>query len=132
MRKDKALEFRRAAQLSAQNATDEEAMTMPSIYPAWSGGGVAYQKDRIVRHGETLYRCITGHTSQGDWSPDAAVSLWVLISDPAVEWPEWVQPTGAHDAYALGAKVSHGGKRWVSTAAANTWEPGTYGWTEQQ
>ena len=28
------------------------------------------------------------------------MSLWVSISDPAEEWPEWSQPLGAHDAYA--------------------------------
>lgn len=37
---------------------------------------------------------------------------------------------GAHDAYAAGDKVSHGGKHWTSTADANVWEPGVYGWTE--
>lgn len=42
----------------------------------------------------------------------------------------WVQPTGAHDAYAQGAKVSHNGKKWTSDIAANVWEPGVYGWTE--
>ena len=30
---------------------------------------------------------------------------------PSEEYPEWVQPTGAHDAYAQGAKVSHNGKK---------------------
>lgn len=45
---------------------------------------------------------------------------------------EWVQPTGAHDAYALGAVVSHNGKVWVSTVDSNVWEPGGYGWEVQQ
>ena len=49
---------------------------------------------------------------------------------PSEEYPEWVQPTGAHDAYAQGAKVSHNGKKWTSDIAANVWEPGVYGWTE--
>ena len=40
----------------------------------------------------------------------------------------WTAFTGAHDAYALGAKVTHKGKTWTSTAAANIWEPGVYGW----
>lgn len=53
-----------------------------------------------------------------------------LRADPAQEWPEWIQPTGAHNAYAKGAKVSHNGKRWISDVDANTWEPGVYGWTE--
>ncbi len=46
------------------------------------------------------------------------------------EFPEWSQPLGAHDAYNLGDKVSHNGKKWVSTAANNVWEPGVYGWEE--
>ena len=44
------------------------------------------------------------------------------------EFPAWVQPTGAHDAYSVGDKVSHNGQNWVSTVNANTWEPGVYGW----
>lgn len=42
-------------------------------------------------------------------------------------FPEWVQPTGAHDAYKLGDKVSHNGKHWESTADNNVWEPGGIG-----
>lgn len=44
------------------------------------------------------------------------------------EYPEWVQPTGAHDAYSIGDKVTHNGKTWESTIANNVWEPGVYGW----
>lgn len=46
----------------------------------------------------------------------------------AEEWPEWIQPTGAHDAYTKNAKVSHKSKKWVSTTDANVWEPGVSGW----
>ena len=48
----------------------------------------------------------------------------------APAYPAWVQPTGAHDAYALGAKVTHNGKTWESTADANVWEPGVSQWRE--
>lgn len=42
---------------------------------------------------------------------------------------EWVQPTGTHDAYQLGEKVTHSGSVWVSVHdGANTWEPGVWGW----
>lgn len=51
------------------------------------------------------------------------------------DWPEWVQPTGAHDAYAKGSQVTHNGKRYVSEIDANVWEPGVLGsdflWTKQ-
>ena len=47
------------------------------------------------------------------------------------EWPAWVQPTGAHDAYSKSSKVSHASKRWVSNVNANVWQPGVSGWTLQ-
>lgn len=47
------------------------------------------------------------------------------------EWPGWVQPAGAHDAYAKDAKVTHNGKKWISDIDANTYEPGIFGWTEK-
>ena len=58
--------------------------------------------------------------------------LWQLIDEhlPAPAYPEWVQPTGAHDAYALGDKVTWNGKTWESTVDANVWEPGVSGWRE--
>jgi len=46
------------------------------------------------------------------------------------EWPEWIQPTGAHDAYNIGDKVSHNSKHWINTINANVYEPGVYGWDE--
>ena len=79
---------------------------------------------------QKLYKCIQAHKSQSDWTPDVAVSLWSTASDPAIEFPEWSQPLGAHDAYQTGDKVSHNGKHWISTADNNVWEPGVYGWNE--
>lgn len=91
---------------------------------------VKYSTGNIRRYGVELYRCIQDHTSQSDWTPDSAVSLWVKIGDPTEEWPEWSQPVGAHDAYDAGDKVTHNGKHWSSDVDANVWEPGVYGWTE--
>ena len=113
---------------------DVIAITLPEIYDEWNPDSVSYiGKDTategnpasIVRYNDALYRCLQSHTSQASWTPEASPSLWVLIDDPAIEWPEWKQPTGAHDAYSLGAKVSHNGKKWISQIAANTVEPGT-------
>ncbi len=91
---------------------------------------VEYKVGQIREHEGKLYRCLSDHTSQEDWAPGAAVSLWVSISDPAEEWPEWSQPVGAHDAYQTGDKVTHGGKHWISTADNNVWQPGVYGWAK--
>lgn len=60
---------------------------------------------------------------------DRVADVW--NSSSSEEWSEWVQPTGAHDAYAYGAKVSHKGGHWISNTANNVWEPGVSGWTRQ-
>ena len=46
------------------------------------------------------------------------------------EWPEFVQPTGAHDAYQTGDKVTYNGKHYISTMDGNVWNPDAYpaGW----
>ena len=62
------------------------------------------------------------------WTPSEAVSLFVKVS--IAEYPDWVQPTGAHDAYKKGDKVTYDDKYWVSTADANVWVPGEYSWEE--
>lgn len=46
-------------------------------------------------------------------------------------YPTWVQPTGAHDAYKLNAKVSWNGFNWNNTGSdANVYEPGVWGWVK--
>ena len=115
---------------AASGTTDEKAILAPELFDRWSAESVAYAVGDRVRYGDLLYKCLTAHTSQESWSPDASPSLWVRIDDPAIEWPEWRQPQGSTDAYAKGAKVSHNGKHWISDLDANVWEPGVSGWTE--
>lgn len=128
---EQAKAIRAATQTLAAYAPDDAALAAPAVlFDEWSASSVSYAKGDIRQYNGLLYRCVQAHTSQSDWTPSAAASLWTRIADPTQEWPEWIQPTGAHDAYANGAKVSHNGKHWVSTAGANVWEPGVYGWEE--
>ena len=122
-----ARKFRKFIELMSENATDEEALDNILAFPKWEVGK-EYVKDERIRYNEVLYKVLQNHTSQADWTPDTAVSLYVRVS--IEEFPEWVQPTGAHDAYNLGDKVSHNEKHWVSLIDANTYEPGIYGWEE--
>ena len=112
------------------NIAEVNAKLVESIYPIWNGNGYSYFAGERVSYEDKYYRCIQSHTSQADWTPDTAVSLWVSISDPSEEYPEWVQPTGAHDAYNKGDKVSHNDKHWISDVDSNVWEPSVYGWSE--
>ena len=129
---EQAQAIRAGMQALARTAQDAVLLAQPmAMYDEWSADSVAYTLNDIRQYNGLLYRCVQAHTSQATWTPEDAASLWTRIADPAQEWPEWIQPTGAHNAYAKGAKVSHNGKHWISDVDANVWEPGVYGWTEQ-
>lgn len=100
------------------------------VYPEWVPDNYPYFAGERVSYDGSYYRCIQAHTSQSDWTPDTAASLWTSINDPSEEFPEWKQPGGSHDAYSKGDKVSHNEKHWISDIDANAYEPGVYGWSE--
>lgn len=47
-------------------------------------------------------------------------------TDKSDEWPEYVQPTGAHDAYNASDRITWNGKRYVCVMDGCVWDPGTY------
>ena len=127
--KARARHLRRIIEANAETMSDERALDAVELFPAWVSDTI-YAVDERIRYNDTLYKCLQLHTSQPDWTPDVAVSLWVRVS--IEEWPEWVQPTGATDAYNLGDKVSHLEKHWISDYDNNTWEPSVFGWHEAE
>ena len=124
------LKLRELIEKAAASLTDTEALDGVELFPHWASE-TEYAVGERVSYENTLYKCLTAHTSQTSWKPDVSPSLWVRVDNPQEEWPEWVQPLGSTDAYPMGAKVSHNGKHWISDYDANIWEPGVYGWTEQ-
>lgn len=125
MTREHARRLRRFIEALSVTLTDEEALEGVELFPMWHSGHSYETGDRIQYDG-VLYKCVQAHTAQDDWTPDITPALWVVVS--VDEWPEWVQPQGAHDAYSMGDKVSHAEKHWVSEMDANIYEPGVYGW----
>ena len=124
---------RRTVAADADAMTADELADCVPLFDAWDGGSVAYAVGDIVAYSGALYRCAQAHTSQAGWTPDATRALWTpmgVTEDDPEAVPEWVQPTGAHDAYAKGSHVMHNGTEWVSDLDANVWEPGVSGWTQ--
>lgn len=129
MTRAKAKQLRQLIEQLAVTLADETALTGVELFPAWVVGKAYAVSDR-VQHGGTLYKCVQAHTSQADWTPTNAPSLWtkVLIPTPGVI-PDWEQPSSTNP-YAKGDKVKHNGQIWVSDVDGNVWEPGAYGWSE--
>lgn len=125
--KEQARAYRALIVKAAESLADADAMTVPMLFERWAVG-VDYAAGDRRCHNETLYECIQAHTSQSDWTPDVTPALWKVVS--VEEWPEWVQPQGAHDAYRIGDKVSHNEKHWINDIDYNVYEPGVAGWSE--
>jgi hypothetical protein len=95
----------------------------------WAPGAFV-RKGLVLEYDGDLYECLQEHITQDTWNPPDAPALWKKLAPKTGGHPGWVQPTGAHDAYAKGAVVSYAGGLWISTAKDNVWAPGVYGWSE--
>lgn len=110
---------------------DEISLQVPKVYPAWREN-VAYSIGERVLYNNVLYKVITAHFSQADWTPEISASLFakVLIPNENII-PEWEQPDSTN-AYMTGDKVTYNGKTYMSTIDNNIWSPVDYpaGWSE--
>lgn len=113
----------------AGNIDDVTATENIAMFAPWQSG-VVYAVNALREFEGKLYRCISAHTSQEDWTPNTTSSLWMLAGNPEEEYPAWSQPVGAFDAYSAGDKVTYNDKHYVSEIDNNVWVPGVYGWKE--
>lgn len=53
-------------------------------------------------------------------------------TEPVEEYPEFVAPSGAHDAYNTGDKITFNNKKYICKMNGCVWDPETYpaGWEE--
>ena len=85
-------------------------------------GWTFYAKGTIVAHQGRLWRSTV---DDNVWEP--GVSGW--HDAPLEDAPQWIAPTGSHDAYEAGAVVLHNDETWVNVHGdGNVWEPGVFGW----
>ena len=124
-----AKKIRAAMDAAGAMLTDEQAVRVTTLFPAWDAAAAYAAGDR-VRYGGVLYKCLTAHTAQASWKTTDAPSLWAKVqTDPSGEILPSEQ-THSTNPYQKGDKVTHNGKTWVSTVDNNVWEPGAYGWDE--
>ena len=127
---ERARALRPYIEKAAISLTDEDALQAVELFPQWVVEHAYVVGERLQYNG-VLYRVAQAHTSQADWTPDITPALFVVVS--LDEWPEFVQPTGVHDAYNKGDKVTFNGKHYISLIDANVYSPAVYpaGWQEQ-
>lgn len=135
--------------VQAHDSTNNATWTPPSVPALWMEyHGTSKETARnwiaptgahdMYKQGEWMiftdgkyYECLNDTT----YSPTDYSSAWRadgVESEPELSIPEFVQPTGAHDAYKKGDKVSFNGKIYESLIDANVHSPSAYplGWQE--
>lgn len=130
-----AEQMRWALQKFAQSLSDEEAIEVATIYPAYQVGK-KYKAEEMFTDGVNdvgdpqLYRVVSDHTSQKDWKPSENPALYTPIGLNEKGYPIWSQPTGSHDAYNIGDIVDYNGTLYESLINGNTYSPEVYpaGW----
>lgn len=130
-----AEQLRRALQMFAATLTDDQAMEVATLYPAWEPGKAYVQGDLIICGTNDvgdpqLYRVAQAHTAQDDWAPGATPALFTAIGLTDAGYAVWSQPTGAQDAYNTGDTVDYNGTLYKSLIDGNVWAPDAYpaGW----
>lgn len=126
MNTEQARQLRKLLEAQTEAMTDEKILEYPAFVEKWKTD-TAYTTGKRLEYNGTIYKVLQDHMSQGEWTPDAAPSLFtkVLIPDPDVI-PVWEQPDSTNG-YSTGDKVTHNGTIWKSLVDNNVWEPGAEG-----
>ena len=72
--------IRASMDAAASELTDEQAAKAPRIYLTWAAGLAVKAGDRLYYPGtDRLYKVVSDHTTQADWTPDAVPDLYTVI-----------------------------------------------------
>ena len=78
MKREKALKIIDAVKRIREELTDEKALDYIVLYHDWSAGEELKIGER-VKYNEKLYKVITTHITQSDWTPEVAFTLFEPI-----------------------------------------------------
>ena len=128
----KAEERIREVDETLDGLTDEAALEVTGAFRHWEPDIDVVAGERL-QHIEKLWKCVQGHRTQAGWEPDMTPALFTEVAKPG-EIPVWKQPTGAQDAYRIGAKVHYPDKEdpvYINNVDYNIYAPDVYGWTKE-
>ena len=129
---DRARTLRTTIENLAETLDNEAALEAVELFPYWQAD-TEYTTGKKVRYLGVLYKVLQNHTSQADWTPDTAVSLYARVLTSETEILVWEQPDSTNP-YMKGDKVHYpttDDPVYESTIDNNVWSPRSYpaAWT---
>ena len=76
-----AKKYRKLIEKAVQSLDDKDALECVCLYEKWDGSGKEYIENKKLRHNGKLWRVKQTHTSQPDWIPGVAASLFDEINE---------------------------------------------------
>ena len=77
---EQAKAIRESMDAAASVLTDEQAAKAPRLYHTWAVGLAVKTGDRLYYPGtDRLYKVVSDHATQADWTPDAVPALYTVI-----------------------------------------------------
>lgn len=97
----------------------------PWVQP--TGAHDSYRQDATVTHNDKVWRSTT---PANVWEPGTSGWREVTDDEEGLVPAEWMQPTGVHDTYNVGDRVTFEEAVWESVIDVNVWSPADHpqGW----
>ena len=52
-----------------------------TLHPTNPMDHIMYLLKNVFEEAEKLYKCVQGHTTQADWTPDKTLAMWAVIDE---------------------------------------------------
>lgn len=133
---NKIAEYYIKGNISKEEKEELEEEARNNANPENSYADVQKQIDNLAQKIEELQVTVNANAQGMSAIKEAVENLGGTITPPAEqpteEYPEYVQPTGAHDAYKIGDKITYKGEHYECIFNGCVWTPDDYpqGWKE--
>ena len=117
---NKIAEYYIKGNISKEEKEELEEEARQNANPVNSYAPLEEQLNALIVRVDTLENKVSqlGKTTTGEPTEEP--------SEPIDEYPEYVQPTGAHDAYHIGDKITYNGKHYECIFDNCVWTPDVY------
>ena len=133
---NKINEYYVESKLTKEQKEELEEEARKNANPVNSYADLQTQIDNLAEKIKELQVTINANAQGMSAIKEAVEKLGGVITPPEKpteeEYPEYVQPTGAHDAYHVGDKITYNGKKYECIYDGCVWDPKVYkdGWKE--
>ena len=116
--------------LSEEEKTSLESLAREKAKPENSYASFQKQIDELYSELNTLKSTVEANAQGTSALKEAVEELGGTVTEPEIpvaeEYPEYKQPTGSHDAYPVGCRITFNGKKYICKLDNCVWSPAEY------